>query len=117
MSALFARRVELGYSNGRPAFFADTINGMVRPTAKQDIPLLTPGSPDPRNRLASQMVAGDPPDASTFLSCPPLKNPMNLLSGDQKGEAAPSVPCKGCAMGESSGRTHKAVLPSRLAAM
>ena len=37
---------------------------------------------------------------------------MYRLSGDQNGNAASSVPGKGCAVSESIGRTHSSVLPT-----
>src|ERR1700688_3059110 len=39
-----------------------------------------------------------------FFSCPPAKNPMNWLSGDQKGWLAPSVPGSAWAVWESRER-------------
>src|SRR4029077_16146330 len=70
----------------------------------------------PRPVGASERVNGGPPEASIFLSLPPAKNPMNRLSGDQKGKPAPSVPARGCACNESRGRTHKSDFPSGLVA-
>src|SRR5712671_5348333 len=40
---------------------------------------------------------------------------MKRLSGDQKGESAPSVPGKACALNESSGRTQSDPRPSKTA--
>src|SRR5262249_21569930 len=64
------------------------------------------------------MVWAGPPDASTFLSFPPAKNPMKRLSGDQKmlaGPNTPSVPTSAVDESESSGRTHTRSLPPELA--
>src|SRR5207245_1989764 len=66
----------------------------------------------PRAMEVSQMVSGGPPCASIFLSLESAKNPMERLSGDQKGKEAPSVPSRGRADRESSGRTHRSSLPS-----
>src|SRR6202521_6358131 len=70
----------------------------------------------PRPVVASQSVNGGPPEASIFLSLHTAKNPMNRLSGDQKGKAAPSVPARGWGCNESSGRTHKSSFPSGVVA-
>ena len=47
----------------------------------------------PRPSLASQMVMAAPPLRSIFFSLPSAKNPIWRLSGDQNGNAAPSVLC------------------------
>src|SRR5262249_16494594 len=60
----------------------------------------------------SHRVCGGPPEASTFLSLPAMKNPIERLSGDQNGNEASSVPFNGCAVRESSARTHNLGLPS-----
>src|SRR5712691_13454804 len=54
---------------------------------------------------ASQSVCDGPPDTSILLSLPCAKKAMDLLSGDQNGRTAPSVPVKGRASGASSERT------------
>src|SRR5262245_51395477 len=36
-------------------------------------------------------MVGGPPATCTFFNRPEAKNPMNRLSGDQNGKAAPSV--------------------------
>ena len=41
---------------------------------------------------ASHNVTGGPPATSIFFSLPPAKNPSERLSGDQNGDAPPSVP-------------------------
>jgi len=43
----------------------------------------------PRPLGASHSTWTCPPDTSTFLSLPSAKNPMDLLSGDQKWDATP----------------------------
>ena len=57
----------------------------------------------------SHSVWGGPPDASTFFSFPVTKKPIKRLSGDQKGNSAPSVPGSNCAVSESIERTHRPV--------
>jgi hypothetical protein len=55
-----------------------------------------------------------PPDSAApaiFLSLPVLKNPRDLLSGDQNGKEAPSVPANACGKSSSSGRTQSTSLP------
>src|SRR5262245_31991017 len=42
-----------------------------------------------------QTVRGEPPAASTRLMAPRTTNPIVRLSGDQKGDVAPSVPAIG----------------------
>jgi hypothetical protein len=39
---------------------------------------------------------------------------MKRLSGDQKGKPPSSVPASGCAVSESSARTHSRGLPSEM---
>src|SRR5437870_9828096 len=46
----------------------------------------------PRALDASANTETGPPDAEIFLRCPSAKNPTDFPSGDQKGNAAPSVP-------------------------
>src|SRR5205085_11933617 len=53
--------------------------------------------PPPTFRGLLQSVIGGPPEASIFLSLPSAKKPIDRLSGDQKGYAAPSVPFSDCA--------------------
>ena len=69
--------------------------------------------PCPMGAFAS--VSGGPPAASIVLSLPPAKNPMDLLSGDQNGNLAFSVPASGCAVREFKGRTHSRVFLHKLA--
>src|SRR6266581_8563313 len=66
----------------------------------------------PRFAGASARIWAGPPDASIFLSFPPAKNPMKLLSGDQKGWLASSVLGNFCALSESTGRIQRDLLPS-----
>ena len=49
----------------------------------------------PRGSGASHKICGSLPETSTFFSFPSAKNPIKLLSGDQKIAPAPSVPGKG----------------------
>jgi hypothetical protein len=49
------------------------------------------------------------------LSFPFAKNPRNRLSGDQKGNEAPSVPVSGWADTPASGRTHSMFAPEEVA--
>jgi hypothetical protein len=46
----------------------------------------------PRPWATSQIAVGNPPSTSTRLSFPAAKNPIDRLSGDQKGYVASSVP-------------------------
>src|ERR1700741_772860 len=65
---------------------------------------------------ASHTVSGGPPEMSIFLSLPSAKNPTKRLSGDQKGDAAFSVPCTIEAVSPSSERTHNCDFPSAFTA-
>src|SRR5262245_38488435 len=56
-----------------------------------------------------------PPAAEIFLSFPSAKNAMFLLSGDQNGLLASSVPGSGWAVEEPSGRVQSCVFPSTVA--
>src|SRR5262249_28884003 len=71
----------------------------------------------PASCALSVITNGFPPESSTRFSLRSAKNPICLLSGDQKGTNAPSVPGKGFATDESIGRTHmlKVLLPGLLA--
>src|SRR2546425_5778307 len=59
----------------------------------------------------SHSVCGGPPATSIFLSLPPAKKPMKWLSGDQNGNAALSVPGKGCIVSESNERSQRKDFP------
>jgi hypothetical protein len=59
-----------------------------------------------------QIVCGEPPVASTLLSVPAAKKPIQRLSGDQNGLKAPTVPGMARAADESSGRMNNCVRPS-----
>ena len=50
----------------------------------------------PRLSGASQIVTGSPPEMSIRFSFCSAKNPICRLSGDQKGDKAPSVPASAC---------------------
>jgi len=65
----------------------------------------------PRLVGASQSVWGGPPAVSILLSFPSAKNPMNRLSGDQKGNDGFSVPASGSTERESTGRIQRRFLP------
>src|SRR5947207_15640085 len=58
----------------------------------------------PRGVGASAIDSSDPPVASMRRNFPSAKNASDLLSGDQNGKSALSVPLSGCAK-ELSGRT------------
>src|SRR5687768_11583842 len=60
---------------------------------------------------AAANVCGALPMSSRF-SLPSAKNPTDRLSGDQKGEAAPSVPASGCAVVDASDRSQRREAPS-----
>src|ERR1700730_6735699 len=64
---------------------------------------------------ALQSVVGRPPAISIFLSLPWAKNPMERLSGEQKGKAAPSVRGSACHLGESNEYNQRRGLPSETA--
>src|SRR5262245_61519158 len=64
-----------------------------------------------RGIAASQIGTGGPPDASILFSFPPAMNASALLSGDQNGAVAPSVPASGCAVRLSMERTHNSLRP------
>ncbi len=80
----------------------------ITPSRFQSPELLTP--------CASHSVRTAPPEASTILSLPFAKNPMNRLSGDQNGLRAPSVPGSEWAGIASSGRTYNIGCCARAAA-
>ncbi len=65
----------------------------------------------------SHRTVGEPPDSATFFNLafpsPNEKNAMEWLSGDQNGNAAPSLPSIARAVVPSSARTHSRMLPSR----
>ncbi len=65
----------------------------------------------PETAGVSHSVTAGPPATSIFLSLPSAKNPRDRLSGDQKGEEAPSVPGSSCAVSVSSARTHRRLPP------
>src|SRR5262245_45268380 len=65
----------------------------------------------PATLLALHSVAGSPPEISTFLSFPGVKKPSHLLSGDQKGQFARSVPGNSFSSPVSSARNQSWILP------
>src|SRR5213075_1493825 len=65
----------------------------------------------PRMPSVLHSVCGGPPLAAIFSSFCCAKYAMNRLSGDQNGNAAPSVPGSGCAVSESMGRIHNRTFP------
>src|SRR3990172_2992461 len=66
---------------------------------------------------ASHNAMGGPPASAIFLSFPPVKNPRKRLSGDQKGDKAPSVPASGSEASVSIERSQRRDLPSAFVAM
>src|SRR5688500_18886793 len=56
-------------------------------------------------------VCGGPPVAATRITLSTIEYPSVLLSGDQNGKDAPSVPASGRAASESIGRTHSMRVP------
>src|ERR1700734_2226170 len=60
----------------------------------------------------SAKVCTFPPFSSTVFNFPPAKNPSERPSGDQKGEAAPSVPGMALASLALSQRVHSLIDPS-----
>src|SRR5713101_7925891 len=86
----------------------------LKPSAPKMIwPSLVHAPPQPR--FASQITRGVPPARSTRCSLPGEKNAMDLLSGDQNGYAAPSVPGINRATVPSSGLSQSAVTPFAVA--
>ncbi len=61
---------------------------------------------------ADANATGGPPATSIRFSCPLEKNPIDRLSGDQKGRAAPSVPASGRALSTLRGRSQICGVPS-----
>jgi hypothetical protein len=61
---------------------------------------------------ASQMGKGVPPARSTRCNLAPAKKPIDLLSGDQKGDMMSSPLTSKRAPVPPSGRTHSPVFPS-----
>ena len=62
----------------------------------------------PRGVDASVRLSEIPEETSMRFSFPSAKNPMFLESGDQNGNAAPSVPFSILGAGESKRRNHSA---------
>src|SRR5216684_2994234 len=63
--------------------------------------------------VTSARVCGAPPPlTSIFRSLPSAKKPMDLLSGDQNGNRAPSDPAIDCGVRVSSARIQSRVLPA-----
>src|ERR1700722_7685622 len=59
---------------------------------------------------------GGPPERANVLSCWSAKKPMDLPSGDQKGNLPPSVPGSGFAVALSKGRRNSSCFPSTIPA-
>ena len=77
------------------------------PSSRFHAPLCAPGA------VAS--VRTDPPSTSSRLSLSSAKKPTDRLSGDQKGNPAPSVPASARADPDSRERSHKREWPSAVA--
>src|SRR3954465_5271088 len=93
---------------------ADTFDSAARKSGEYK--MTSPGPHDPpRPTAASQIAIPGPWAASTFLSFPSEKYAIILLSGDQNGNVAFSVPASSMAFNESSGRTQRSLFPSMLA--
>ncbi len=60
------------------------------------------------------MVCTEPPAAATFSNLPSTEKPINLLSGDQNGNTAPSVPPTGCAVTSVNRTQPELPHPSRI---
>ena len=58
----------------------------------------------PRPSVESQIVTGEAPPTSIRFNLSCVKKAIERLSGDQKGNTAPSVPGTGCEETESSAR-------------
>src|SRR5579863_6585708 len=74
---------------------------------------ILPSSPQeaPRGLSASQRVTAAPPSTEIFFSFPPAKNPIQRLSGEKNGAAAPSVPPIVLDFELASNRTERCVPP------
>src|SRR5205085_9920975 len=90
---------------------AATRKSPLGPDGANTITLALPQAP-PRGVKPLAIVCGDPPAASIRFNFPSAKKAIDLLSGDQKGYAAFSVPRRGCAAEESSLRTQSSDWPS-----
>src|SRR5580704_16882934 len=66
----------------------------------------------PRPAGVLQIVWGDPPWRSIFLSFPPAKNAIESLSSDQNAAVASSVPASGSSVIESKDRNQTCFWPS-----
>src|SRR5262249_27061129 len=82
---------------------------LLRPGAKIMTPVL-PHEP-PRPSTAAASGTGGPPAAPIFFNLLFAKNPINRLSGDQKGLFAPSVPASTRGVTESKSRTQSRSTP------
>src|SRR5262249_15243228 len=87
---------------GPPVAGTRQMGSLARPSNKitpwlDQVPSAPPGC------VASS--CGGPPAIATFFSCGPAKNPKYLLSGDQNGRNAPSVPSSSRTANESTART------------
>src|SRR6266481_559446 len=65
----------------------------------------------PRAVVASARLCTGPPVISTLFSFAFEKNPTDLLSGDQNGRTASSVPLRGCGVAESKGCRKSCLVP------
>src|SRR3954466_2380835 len=93
---------------------ADTFASGARKSGEYKMTSPGPHEP-PRPTGASQIAIPGPWVASTFLSFPSEKYAIILLSRDQNGNVAFSVPASSMAFNESSGRTQRSLFPSTLA--
>src|SRR4029450_9449377 len=63
----------------------------------------------PRGFGAAARTTGEPSGTVRRSRWPSAKNPMERLSGDQKGMTPPAVPGRRCNVGVSSERNHRAL--------
>ena len=89
---------------GSPPFSEMRSNGLSGTIGNRMAPSRFQVPPGPM--IAGPMTFGALPSRSTRRSFSAAKNPIVRLSGDQKGNAAPSVPRSGRADPDSSMRTH-----------
>src|SRR5262245_59926627 len=79
---------------GTPPLAGIRMSGVVTLGANKMTPSAFQDPPLPAN--AGARTWGAPPPISTLFSTPAAKNAIERLSGDQKGQVAPSVPESGC---------------------
>ena len=85
-------------------------NGLAADGVNRIVPSSFQSPPRPFAALAS--VCGAPPATSILFKLPSAKKPIERPSGDQNGNAPPSVPSSGCGTADASERTDSRETPS-----